>query len=505
MLFVPAREEENAFSRCINDIRKSGILCKDMTDPNNHITIAKCYGLDKMTDKYNTLSVETGSEGSGVRCRKLYAQLLMDIMEVKNERLRAREESNNAEDNPLNIIDLVFSPLEGKHRFVSFGNLILGSAYNAETGRVDPESLNEEAFNDLTFKRNNNIMGHSPTRTPLEQLDKMFLDISSAIREEICISVLVPISEEQFDKLPDGGDMNKVLRVFSEYSKSINESKTRATTPSFLAQIAEAFKKAMNLKSHDDGHGPLHFSKNAANLVSLQNIAPKNLTNKNGCVLMDPSICELPVHKDYMRNPTLENMMKVIKQVRSGRRNQQDISATGPFAVTFQRISNADYTKPATTRNKGGTSRQPIEPNEEADAAEVNAGMMMPYMYACTAKTFNRDMSDDEIRGRTEFLLKMFNHTLISEKISIPSWVGTGEEFRYVKGLSMLDPENVDLAATRFIMDLLNAALSVENDDERTVQVKHLIEVLEKATDGANGYTQTELIQILGRLCRTHP
>jgi len=35
--------------------------------------------------------------------------------------------------------------------------------------------------------------------------------------------------------------------------------------------------------------------------------------------------------------------------------------------------------------------------------------------------------------------------------------------------------------------------------------VKHLIEVLEKATDGANGYTQTELIQILGRLCRTHP
>ena len=475
-----------------------------MTDPNNHITIAKCYGLNKMTDKYNTLSVETGSEDSGVRSRKLYAQLLMDIMEVKNERLRAREESNNAEDNPLNIIDLVFSPLEGKHRFVSFGNLILGSAYNAETGRVDPESLNEEAFNDLTFRRNNNIMGHSPTRTPLEQLDKIFLDKRSAIREEIILSVLVPISQEKFDKLPDGGDMNKVLRVFSEYSKSINESKTLATTSSFLAQIAEAFRKAMNLKSHDDGQGPLHFSKNDANLVSLQNIAPKNLTSK-GCVLMNPSICELPVHEDYMRNPTLENMMKVIKQVRSGRKNQHDISATGPFAVTFERTSNADYTKPATPRNKGGTSRQPIESDEEADSAEVNAGMMIPYMFACIAKTLKRDISDDEIRGRTVFLLKMFNHTLISEKINIPAWVGTGEKFRYVKGLSMLDPENVDLAATRFIMDLLNAALSVESDDERIVQVKHLIEVLEKATDGANGYTQTELIQILGRLCRTHP
>lgn len=475
-----------------------------MTDPNNHITIAKCYGLNKMTDKYNTLSVETGSEDSGVRSRKLYAQLLMDIMEVKNERLRAREESNNAEDNPLNIIDLVFSPLEGKHRFVSFGNLILGSAYNAETGRVDPESLNEEAFNDLTFRRNNNIMGHSPTRTPLEQLDKIFLDKRSAIREEIILSVLVPISQEKFDKLPDGGDMNKVLRVFSEFSKSINESKTLATTSSFLAQIAEAFRKAMSLKSHDDGQGPLHFSKNDANLVSLQNIAPKNLTSK-GCVLMNPSICELPVHEDYMRNPTLENMMKVIKQVRSGRKNQHDISATGPFAVTFERTSNADYTKPATPRNKGGTSRQPIESDEEADSAEVNAGMMIPYMFACIAKTLKRDISDDEIRGRTEFLLKMFNHTLISEKINIPAWVGTGEKFRYVKGLSMLDPENVDLAATRFIMDLLNAALSVESDDERIVQVKHLIEVLEKATDGANGYTQTELIQILGRLCRTHP
>lgn len=504
MLFVPAREEKNAFSRCINDIMESRILCKDMTDPNNHITIAKCYGLNKMTDKYNTLSVETGSEDSGVRSRKLYAQLLMDIMKVKNERLRAREESNNAEDNPLNIIDLVFSPLEGKHRFVSFGNLILGSAYNAETGRVDPESLNEEAFNDLTFRRNNNIMGHSPTRTPLEQLDKIFLDKRSAIREEIILSVLVPISQEKFDKLPDGGDMNKMLRVFSEYSKSINESKTLATKSSFLAQIAEAFRKAMSLKSHDDGRGPLHFSKNDANLVSLQNIAPKNLTSK-GCVLMNPSICELPVHEDYMRNPTLENMMKVVKQVRSGRKNQHDISATGPFAVTFERTSNADYTKPSTPRNKGGTSRQPIESDEEADSAEVNAGMMMPYMFACIAKTLKRDISDDEIRGRTEFLLKMFNHTLISEKISIPAWVGTGEKFRYVKGLSMLDPENVDLAATRFIMDLLNAALSVESDDERIVQVKHLIEVLEKATDGANGYTQTELIQILGRLCRTHP